>query len=244
MTNTPMIAGVNIATDEYGRFNLNTLHRASGEGANKAPAQWLRTQAAKALVGELEKETVHNCIVKNEGRYGGTFAHELLAIEYAGWISPRFRLLVNQTFLDFKAGRLARAPEIPTNLPDALRLAAEQAEKVIEQQKIIEAQAPKVAAHDRIAKSDGLLCLTDAAKTLGVPPRQFTNWLLRGGYIYKRQGNSSWIAYQHHIQHGLFDHKSHTYERSDGLLYTATRALVTPKGLAVFAEKLDAPAAA
>ncbi|MGT3291634.1 KilA-N domain-containing protein, partial [Yersinia enterocolitica] len=30
----------------------------------------------------------------------GTFAHELLAIEYAGWISPAFRLQVNQTFLD------------------------------------------------------------------------------------------------------------------------------------------------
>ena len=63
-----------------GRFNLNALHKASGLGTNKAPAQWLRTQTAKSLLAELEKD---------EGRNGGTFAHELLAIEYAGWISSR-----------------------------------------------------------------------------------------------------------------------------------------------------------
>ena len=69
-----------------GRFNLNALHKASGLGTNKAPAQWLRTQTAKSLLAELEKETVQICIVSDEGRNGGTFAHELLAIEYAGWI--------------------------------------------------------------------------------------------------------------------------------------------------------------
>ncbi len=69
---------------------LIALHRASGLGAHKAPAQWLRTLSAKQLIEELEKETMQNCIVSFEGRGGGTFAHELLAVEYAGWISPRF----------------------------------------------------------------------------------------------------------------------------------------------------------
>ncbi|HDX8852594.1 TPA: KilA-N domain-containing protein [Klebsiella michiganensis] len=73
-----------------GRFNLNVLHKASGLGANKAPAQWLRTQTAKSLLAELEKKTVQICIVSDEGRNGGTFVHKLLAIEYAGWILPRF----------------------------------------------------------------------------------------------------------------------------------------------------------
>lgn len=111
----PVIAGVEITTDAAGRFNLNALHKASGLGANKAPAQWLRTQTAKSLIAELEKETVQICIVSDEGRNGGTFAHELLAIEYAGWISPSFRLQVNQTFLDFRAGKLA---PVNSGLPD------------------------------------------------------------------------------------------------------------------------------
>lgn len=111
----PVIAGVEITTDAEGRFNLNALHKASGLGANKAPAQWLRTQTAKSLNAELEKETVQICIVSDEGRNGGTFAHELLAIEYAGWISPVFRLQVNQTFLDFRTGKLVA---VNSDLPD------------------------------------------------------------------------------------------------------------------------------
>ncbi|EOE3464789.1 KilA-N domain-containing protein [Citrobacter freundii] len=110
-----VIAGVEITTDAEGRFNLNALHKASGLGANKAPAQWLRTQTAKSLIAELEKETVQICIVSDEGRNGGTFAHELLAIEYAGWISPVFRLQVNQTFLDFRTGKLVA---VNSDLPD------------------------------------------------------------------------------------------------------------------------------
>lgn len=96
-TTLPVICGVEITTDRAGRYNLNALHRASGLGAHKAPAQWLRTLSAKQLIEELEKETMQNCIVSFEGRGGGTFAHELLAVEYAGWISPAFRLKVNQT---------------------------------------------------------------------------------------------------------------------------------------------------
>ncbi len=44
--NLPVIAGVEITTDSEGRFNLNALHKASGLGSNKAPAQWLRTKQA------------------------------------------------------------------------------------------------------------------------------------------------------------------------------------------------------
>ncbi len=62
-TTLPVICGVEITTDRAGRYNLNALHRASGLGAHKAPAQWLRTLSAKQLIEELEKETMQNCIV-------------------------------------------------------------------------------------------------------------------------------------------------------------------------------------
>lgn len=104
----PVIAGVEITTDEHGRFNLNALHRASGLGDHKAPNQWLRHKQAKELIDELESQTANSqsaqsaVNVVNGGTTPGTFAHELLAIEYAGWISPKFQLLVNQTFIDYK----------------------------------------------------------------------------------------------------------------------------------------------
>ncbi|MBW5407130.1 KilA-N domain-containing protein [Morganella morganii] len=43
-------------------------------------------------------------IVVNGGVSPGVFAHELIAVSYAGWIHPDFRLDVNQAFIDFKSG--------------------------------------------------------------------------------------------------------------------------------------------
>ncbi|MEG8606499.1 KilA-N domain-containing protein [Klebsiella pneumoniae] len=40
-------------------------------------------------MSELERQTTEISVVTKEGKNGGTFAHELLAIEYAGWISSR-----------------------------------------------------------------------------------------------------------------------------------------------------------
>ncbi|WP_275356057.1 KilA-N domain-containing protein, partial [Xenorhabdus bovienii] len=40
----------------------------------------------------------------NGGMSPGTFAHELIAVSYAGWIRPDFQLDVNQAFIDFKSG--------------------------------------------------------------------------------------------------------------------------------------------
>jgi ABC-type cobalt transport system substrate-binding protein len=108
--NSPVIAGVEITTDAEGRFNLNALHKASGFGASKAPAQWLRTQQAKELIEALELETMQICIVSKEGRNGGTFGHEILAVEYAGWVGPAYRILVNRTFIAAQRGEIESLP--------------------------------------------------------------------------------------------------------------------------------------
>ncbi len=68
--NLPIVAGITVTTDAIDRFNLNAIHKASGEGGNKAPAQWLRTQSAQELVAEVEKQTMQKCIVSIEGRKG------------------------------------------------------------------------------------------------------------------------------------------------------------------------------
>ncbi|PHM63943.1 antirepressor [Xenorhabdus stockiae] len=104
--NLPVIAGVEITTDSEGRFNLNALHKASGQGASRAPSEWVKSESVKLLVLEVGSLTRENPLVRKEGRYGGTFAHELLAVSYAGWISPAFQLQVNQTFIDYRSGKL------------------------------------------------------------------------------------------------------------------------------------------
>lgn len=117
MTNKlPVVVGVEIPLDEHGRYNLNTLHKASGEGEEKAPNRWLRTKQAKELINQLEAKLLktfqtpnvalgQNVInVAKGGVTPGVFAHELIAVSYTGWIRPDFQLDVNQAFIDFKSG--------------------------------------------------------------------------------------------------------------------------------------------
>lgn len=115
-TKLPVIAGHEITTDEHGRFSLNAIHRASGEGEHKRPSKWLATAPAQELVKHLEvkspSEGFKN-IESRKGRGGGTYAHELLAVSYAGWLSPSFQLDVNQAFLDYRMGKLQYAETKP-----------------------------------------------------------------------------------------------------------------------------------
>ncbi|MBD2782967.1 KilA-N domain-containing protein, partial [Xenorhabdus szentirmaii] len=83
------------------------LHKASGEGEEKAPNRWLRTKQAKELVAELEAKLLKSIqtpdlafaqkVVDSAhgGTSPGTYAHELIAVSYAGWIRPDFQLDVN-----------------------------------------------------------------------------------------------------------------------------------------------------
>ncbi|CDL86382.1 conserved hypothetical protein [Xenorhabdus cabanillasii JM26] len=118
MTNKllPVVVGVEIPLDEFGRYNLNALHKASGVGEHKRPSKWLETKQAKELIRELAVKLLKNNQSPNSGlaqkvvdvaRGGtspGTYAHELIAVSYAGWIRPDFQLDVNQAFIDFKSG--------------------------------------------------------------------------------------------------------------------------------------------
>jgi phage regulator Rha-like protein len=105
-----------------------------------------------------------------------------------------------------------------------------------QQQKQIEQAAPMVEGFQRIAKSDGSLCLTDAAKTLQVQPRKLTQLLQEKGWLYRRPMGAGWLAYQDRIQSGCLEHKVTTGEKSDGSEWTSTQVRVTARGLTKLAE--------
>jgi phage antirepressor YoqD-like protein len=242
----PVIAGIEIHTDDKGRFNLNALHRASGLGESKEPNKWLSLKSTKELVAELEA-TEGSCgsliNVQKGGIKPGTFAHELLAISFAGWISPRFQLQVNQVFLSYKNGSLAPVPR-PSELSrfDILKIAMEAEE---ENQKLsiqLNAQKPKVEALKRLSGATGSMCITDAAKQLQVAPRKLFPLLNKYQWVYKRSGSNHWIAYQGKIQQGLLSHKTYTLKQSDafeGYDRVVQQVQITPKGLARLAELLS-----
>ncbi|HHH0485781.1 TPA: phage antirepressor KilAC domain-containing protein [Yersinia enterocolitica] len=237
----PVIAGVEINTDTASRFNLNALHKASGGEKKDGPAYWLALDSTKSLINELDKQTTEITVVKKEGRNGGTYAHELLAVEYAGWISPSYRLKVNQTFLDYKTGKLKPVfdPMTALNDPEFLRgTLLTYSEKVIALEHKVEEMTPDVEALERIAKSDGTMCITNAAKHLQVQPKFLFKLMSESHWIYRRTGGRTWLAYQERIQQGVLEHKVTTVSRGDGSEKVVEQVLVTAKGLTKLSKML------
>lgn len=136
---------------------------------------------------------------------------------------------------------VSRHVAIPQNLPDALRLAADLADKNGELQRVIEKQAPKVAAITRLAAAGGAICITDAAKQLGIAPARLFSWLEQHRWIFRRHGRKRWVAYQPRITSGHMTHKVTALkpDPETGIERAAFDPMVTPKGLTRLAELLQ-----
>jgi len=111
-------------------------------------------------------------------------------------------------------------------------------ERVIELQGQVEEMRPQVQALDRIAHSEGSLCITDAAKTLQVQPKELFRWLRTHEWIYNRPGVAHDIAYQAKLLSVVLEHKTTTVLRADGTEKTVTQVRVTPKGLTRLATEM------
>lgn len=104
------------------------------------------------------------------------------------------------------------------------------------QAKQIEAMAGDVAAHERLVKADGSLNITEAAKNLGMRPKDLFDWLSHNGWIYKRPGSANWLGYQPKCNQGLIEHKSTTVTKADGSEKITEQVRITAKGLSILAK--------
>jgi phage antirepressor YoqD-like protein len=118
---------------------------------------------------------------------------------------------------------------------DILKLAMDSEHARLAAETKLAQAAPMIEGFERIANSDGSFCLTDAAKTLQVQPRKFTQFLLEQQWVYRRPMGAGYLAYQPRIQSGELEHKVTTGNKSDGTAWTGTQVRVTAKGLAKLA---------
>lgn len=135
---------------------------------------------------------------------------------------------------------LSKATADPLSLlrdPAAMRdLLLGYAEKVIFLEEQVGTLAPKAAGLDRLAGTAGTYCITDAAKSLGIPPKRLFDFLESRHWIYRRAGG--WHPMQSRQNAGLMDCKVIQFESSDGTR-SSTQARVTAKGLARLSELLS-----
>ncbi len=138
---------------------------------------------------------------------------------------------------------------VPTNLREALHLAAELedkrmelASKVESQQATIAILEPEANGLDLIAtKAEGSHTLTESAKILQQPPRKFVKFLEMKQWIYRTNGNLT--AYQERIHQGYMEHEFCVVQHGDGPALNVAQPLITPKGLARLAQILGVVAA-
>ena len=148
---------------------------------------------------------------------------------------------VRRYFLDCE--RRAKAGSVhflvPKSLPEALRLAADQAERIETRKAQIAALAPKADFHDKVTEAVNCQTIEEVAKVLGSGQNRMFAWL-RDQKILK-PGN---IPYQRFIDEGHFRIVERQYNDRRGESHTYTRTLVTGKGLAYIQKRFGEERAA
>lgn len=130
-------------------------------------------------------------------------------------------------------------PMIPQTFAQALRLAAEQAETIENQQKQLTEQAPKVAFATAIINSPSSCGIDELAKLIrqnGVEIGEIRmfQWLRENGYLCA-MGTARNQPTQKAIEQGLFEIKSQTWTNpKTNEIMTTTRTMVTGKGKQYF----------
>ncbi|WP_272675810.1 phage antirepressor KilAC domain-containing protein [Providencia sp. PROV021] len=156
------------------------------------------------------------------------------------------RAAVIDRWYDLETGKAKPSidPMIALNDPAFLRDALiSYTEKVMHLEHQVEEMKPDVEALTRIAKAEGSLCVTDAAKQLQVKPKSLFDLMSHSKWIYRRLG-TAWIAYQDKIQQGLLEHKVTVVKSSTGEDKQVSQVRVTAKGLSKLAKLLSVEVAA
>lgn len=114
MSSKLIIAEQEITINKGGLYCLNDLHKAAmAEGRateSHRPSEFLRNDSAAAFIKAAELETGFPASKTVKGRgITGTWAVELVAMKYAGWIDPAYEVQVYQAVQALKRGDIDQA---------------------------------------------------------------------------------------------------------------------------------------
>lgn len=115
---------------------------------------------------------------------------------------------------------------VPTTLAGALRLAAEQAERIEAQALALEAVRPAVEFIDRYVDATGLKGFRQVCKLLGAKENHFRDFLTERAIMYRLGGD--WMPHAQHIDAGRFAVKAGVSKINEHAFHCAQ---FTPKGV-------------
>lgn len=125
---------------------------------------------------------------------------------------------------------------VPRTFAQALRLAAEQQEKIEEQQKLLEIQAPKVEYHDAVLASVSTYTTTQIAKEMGMSATALNKKLHELGVQYYQNG--SWLLYAKYQDKGFTESETIKFNSKKGDTITKMVFKWTEEGRKFIHEKI------
>lgn len=108
-----VLRGRSIKEDATGYICLNDLHDLSELPETKSPTKWRSLPTTRELEKALTENSRFSAIIANSptksaayskrGRSGGTFAHHILALAYAEYLSPHLAIEVKDTYIRLRS---------------------------------------------------------------------------------------------------------------------------------------------
>lgn len=165
----------------------------------------------------------------------------LLAMGFTGKKALQFKIQYIQAFNSMEM-QIRTGYAIPGSYAEALKLAANQAEKIEQQKQTIAIQAPKALFADAVATSHTTILVGDLAKVLkqngvDIGAKRLFAWLREQGYLIKRIGADYNSPTQRAMELGLFEVKETAISHSDGHVTVQKTPKVTGKGQQYFINK-------
>lgn len=155
-------------------------------------------------------------------------------------LSPEFTARLVDRWQELESGVATEALNDPAKLRHLL---LENVEKVLALEAEVKDLTPLAASYEFLTRTDGTMCITDAAKALDMRPKDLFAWLQGQKWIYRRAANGHWVGYQDRIQSGLLDHRVEEVTRADGSTKITEQVRITAKGMAKLGEHMKREAA-
>lgn len=253
--------------DEKGQAYINATEMAKPFG--KLVADWTRLKSTEEFVKTLARVKYGNSHITSENlimivkgnfkdnRTQGTWMHEDVALEFSRWLSPEFAIWCNDRVKELMRYGVTASDNMINQMlddPDTMitlltKLKEERAanklksEKIKEQQKVIEVQAPKVAFAQAVSGSN-TSCLVGEMATilkqngLNFGQNRLFAWLRSNGFLCSI-GERYNLPTQKSMDLALFEIKKTSIIKPDGTVLVTNTPKITGKGQIYFLNKIS-----
>lgn len=209
------------------------MHKDVLEAIRNMEPAWVKTTGRKFPLSEYKDSTGRTLpmyqLNKTECLYVATKFND----------EARAKLVIRWEELERE--RMSGGFRVPQNFAEALKLAAEQAERVELQRQQLEAMRPKALFADAVATSDRSCLVAELAKILrqngvNIGQNRLFGWLRKNGYLCSK-GEYYNQPTQKAMEAGLFEVKKTSIAKPDGSVLVTTTTKVTGKGQIFFVDK-------